>query len=522
MVESVECLPPLFHSRIGGGILNVPRSTSQPVVIVGAGPAGLTAAHELGLHGATAIVLEQDACVGGLSRTEEYKGYCFDIGGHRFFTKVRSVQAMWKEVLGSDFLRRQRLSRIYYRSRFFQYPIEPLDSLRGLGLAESILCGFSYLKALLIGPKDDTNLETWLIARFGRRLYRTFFKTYTEKVWGLACSEISADWAGQRIRGLSISVVLKNAFAASSENRPKTLIQEFDYPSKGPGMMWTRTRDRVIAQGSQVITESPVEKIHWEPGRVIEVVANGICYPASYFISSMPIRELIEKLDPPPPDWVLAAAAELRYRDFLTVALVVKGVDLFPDNWIYVHDAAVKVARIQNYNNWSPMMVPDPSTTCLGLEYFCFEGDHLWESSDEDLLARARREIAKLGLADPSHVIDGKVVRVPKAYPVYDDKYQNALEQIRKFLQQVPNLQLIGRNGMHRYNNQDHSMLTGMLAARNILGQGHFDLWKVNADTDYHEDGFSLTEEEIQQMEASQPLTPSRLPVQKPDTLHRS
>jgi protoporphyrinogen oxidase len=456
----------------------------------------------------TSVVLEKDTIVGGLSRTEEYKGYCFDIGGHRFFTKVGAVQSMWKTVLGDSFLRRRRLSRIYYRSKFFQYPIEPLNALQGLGIGESVLCGLSYLRALAFGPRSDGNLEEWLTARFGQRLYETFFKTYTEKVWGMACTEISADWAAQRIRGLSAGVLLKNAFARRRSETPKTLIQEFDYPSKGPGMMWTRTRDQVIEQGSQVVMDAPVETIRWEPGRVVEIVAGGKSYRGAQFISSMPIRELIEKLDPAPPEWASRAAANLRYRDFLTVALIVKGVDLFPDNWIYVHDPGVKVGRIQNYNNWSPHMVPDSSTTCLGLEYFCFEGDHLWESSDADLLARGKQEIAKLGLADAKHIIDGKVVRAPKAYPVYDDTYQNALQEIRRFLEQLPNLQLIGRNGMHRYNNQDHSMLTGMLAARNILGQGKFDLWQVNADTDYHEDGFRLSEEEIQQMENSQPLTP--------------
>ncbi|MEO8099608.1 MAG: NAD(P)/FAD-dependent oxidoreductase [Acidobacteriota bacterium] len=482
-----------------------------PVVIIGAGPAGLTTAYELGRHGTTCTVLEQDSCVGGLARTEVYKGYCFDIGGHRFFTKVKSVQQMWSEVLGSDFLRRSRLSRIYYQSKFFQYPVEPMNALRGLGIVESALCAISYLRARLTPGGNETNLEDWLVARFGNRLYRTFFKTYTEKVWGISCREISADWAAQRIRGLSVMSVLKKAFTGPSSDGPKTLIQEFDYPSKGPGMMWTRTHDRVLAQGSKVLTGMGAERICWEPGRVTSVWAGGRSFSANHFVSTMPIRELIQRLDPAPPDWVLRAGEQFRYRDFLTVALIVKGVDLFPDNWIYVHDPNVKVGRIQNFNNWSPQMVPDTSTTCLGLEYFCFEGDSLWTSSDEDLVALARQEIAKLGLIDPTKVIDGTVVRAPKAYPVYDDGYQEALKQIRLFLQQVPNLQLVGRNGMHRYNNQDHSMLTGMLAARNILGQGQFDLWEVNADTDYHEDGFRLTEEEIRQMDATQPLIPSRV-----------
>lgn len=496
----------------GGKISTDSREPAQ-VVVIGAGPAGLTAAYELGRHGVTSTVLEQDACVGGLARTENYKGYCFDIGGHRFFTKVKVVQKMWTDILGQDFLRRQRLSRIYYRSKFFMYPVEPLNALRGLGILESVLCIGSYLRARLLPPKTEANLEDWFIARFGRRLYQTFFKTYTEKVWGICCGQINADWAAQRIRGLSVAIVLKNILFRSSKNRPKTLIQEFDYPSKGPGMMWTRTSELVVAQGSEVLTDMAVQKICWEPGRVTSVVAEGRHFPAAHFISSMPIRELIQRLDPAPPEWVRAAGEKLRYRDFLTVALIVKGQNLFPDNWIYVHDPDVTVGRIQNFNNWSPEMVPDPTTTCLGLEYFCSEGDQLWESSDQDLLDRAKREVAKLGLIGLAEIIDGTVVRAPKAYPVYDDSYQDALHQVRRFLQQVPNLQLIGRNGMHRYNNQDHSMLTGMLAARNILAQGHFDLWQVNADTDYHEDSFHLTDEEIRQLDKSQPLIPTRLSV---------
>jgi protoporphyrinogen oxidase len=292
---------------------------------------------------------------------------------------------------------------------------------------------------------------------------------------------------------------------------PKTLIQEFDYPRKGPGMMWTKTRDILVERGCEVHMNSSVDRIEWEPGRITRVHAGGEWVSGEHFVSSMPIRELIQCLDPAPPEWLHDAADDFRYRDFLTVALVVRGKNLFPDNWIYVHDPSVKVGRIQNYNNWSPEMVPDQETTCLGLEYFCFEGDHLWEESDEELLARAKREVAQLKLVDPALVVDGKVLRVPKAYPIYDDRYQHGLEQVRRFLKMVPNLQLIGRNGMHRYNNQDHSMLTGMLAARNILGLGEFDLWSVNADTDYHEDGFRLEDEEVVQLIRTQPMVPKRM-----------
>jgi protoporphyrinogen oxidase len=490
------------------------RKSDTRTVILGAGPAGLSTAYELARHGETATILEQGSLVGGLARTEEYKGYQFDIGGHRFFTKVREVQRMWKEVLGADFLRRPRLSRIFYKSRFFQYPIEPMDAVVGLGALESIQCGLSYLRATLFPPRSQETLEGWLTARFGARLYKTFFQTYTEKVWGIPCREINADWAAQRIRGLSIAAVLKNALGkwfTYQDDVPKTLIQEFDYPRKGPGMMWNKTRDILLEQGCEVRMNAAVDRIEWESGGITRVRAGGEWVAGDQFVSSMPIRELIQCLDPAPPEWLLKAADDFRYRDFLTVALVVRGKNLFPDNWIYVHDPSVKVGRIQNYNNWSPEMVPDQETTCLGLEYFCFEGDHLWEESDEELLARAKREVAQLKLVDPSLVVDGKVLRVPKAYPIYDDRYQNGLEQVKRFLQMVPNLQLIGRNGMHRYNNQDHSMLTGMLAARNILGLGEFDLWSVNADTDYHEDGFRLEDEEVVQLIKMQPLVPKRM-----------
>ncbi len=490
-----------------------PALLSRPVII-GAGPAGLSAAYELIQHGVRSTVLEQDNLVGGLARTERYKGYCFDIGGHRFFTKVGQVQKMWQTVLGDDLLKRPRLSRIYYNNKFFQYPIEPVNALNGLGAVEALRCGLSYARSKAFPPAVEESLEDWLTARFGDRLYRTFFKTYTEKVWGIPCTEISADWAAQRIRGLSVSAVLKNSLSKSFGRRgsgtPKTLIQEFDYPRQGPGMMWTRTREIVEERGSDVRLDAPVRSIVWEPGRVVGVRAGDDFIQADHFISSMPIRDLIERLDPEPPEWLQQAVYNFRYRDFLTVVLIAKGQNLFPDNWIYVHDPNVKVGRIQNYNNWSPDMVPDPTTTCLGLEYFCFEGDTLWCKPDQELLAQGRREVAQLGLLDPDLVIDGTVLRVVKAYPVYDGHYEKGLEQVRRFLKMVPNLQLVGRNGMHRYNNQDHSMLTGMLAARNIMGQGHFDLWQVNADTDYHEDGFRLSAEEVRDLDRSQPLVPGR------------
>jgi len=491
-----------------------------PIVVIGAGPAGLTAAYELSRHNLRSIVLEKDSVVGGLARTAEYKGYLFDIGGHRFFTKVVLVERMWREVLGDDFITRPRLSRIYYNSKFFQYPIEPMNALAGLGIVESGLCGLSWLAAKLRPEKPETNFEAWVSNRFGKRLYRTFFKTYTEKVWGIPCREIQAEWAAQRIRGLSMTSVIRNAIRPRRRQDKasviKTLIHEFEYPRRGPGMMWSRTRDAVEQAGGKVVLRAPVEKIAWAPGGVTAVHAGGRIYPGRQFVSSMPIRELIERLHPAPPEYLRNAADDFHYRDFLTVALIVRGKNLFPDNWIYVHDSKVKVGRIQNYNNWSPEMVPDPETTCLGLEYFCFEGDRLWRTPDDELIELGKRELAQLGLLDPSQVCDGTVLRIEKAYPVYDANYRRGVDAMRRFLATVPNLQLVGRNGMHRYNNQDHSMLTAILAARNILG-ARYDLWQVNVDGDYHEQGAELTETELRAFDASQPLVPGRPAVPGPE-----
>ena len=488
---------------------------SFPVVIVGAGPAGLTAAYELSKHEIKSVIVEKSDTVGGLAQTAEYKGYLFDIGGHRFFTKVTLVEKMWKEVMGADFLSRPRLSRIYYNSKFFQYPLVPVDALKGLGYWEAFRCGMSYLKAKVLPIRPETNFEAWVSNRFGGRLYRMFFKTYTEKVWGIPCTELSAEWAAQRIRGLSMVSVIKNAlFPPKNEDKEKvikTLIHEFQYPRRGPGMMWQRFRELVEARGSQVVFEAPVEKIFWEPGRVIAVQAGGHRFEGSQFISSMPIRELIQALDPEPPEAVKRAASDFNYRDFLTVVLIIRQKELFPDNWIYVHDPNVKVGRIQNYKNWSPWMVPDPEMTCLGLEYFCFEGDDLWTTPDDQLIGLGRQEMAHLGLVKPETVVDGTVLRIEKAYPVYDGVYQRGLEAIRQFQAQIPNLQLVGRNGMHRYNNQDHSMLTAVLAARNIAGNRRYDLWSVNADTDYHEEGEAITEAELAALESTQPAVPVRV-----------
>ena len=483
---------------------------AAPVIVIGAGPAGLAAGLELSKHDTRCLVLESGSAVGGLARTVDYKGYLFDIGGHRFITNSMLVQQIWQETLGPDLLIRRRLSRIYYRSKFYHYPLEPANVLAGLGLRESLACTASYAKARLLPIRPELDFESWISNRFGRRLFRTFFKSYTEKVWGMSCGEISAEWAAQRIQGLSLRSLLWNAATGRYGNGSsaiRTLASQFYYPRRGPGMMWSRVQERIEAAGSRVILSAPVDRIHWADGRVTAVSAGGRLYHGRHFISTMALRDLIHALDPVPP-LLRRVADHFRYRDFLTVALVLRGAHLFPDNWIYVHEPAVRVGRIQNYKNWSPEMVPDADTTLLGLEYFCNEGDSLWSMSDDELVHLGRDELGLLGLIEPSAMKDGTVVRIKKAYPVYDDNYRQGLSVVREFLATVPNLQVIGRNGMHRYNNQDHSMLTGILAARNTMG-ANYDIWHVNEKTAYREDG--SVSGELDKVWSMQPAVPQRI-----------
>jgi len=466
------------------------------VVIVGAGPAGLTAAYALTGHDVAPTVLEADSVVGGISRTVERDGWRFDIGGHRFFTKVGPVEDLWHEILpDEDFLLRPRMSRIYYDGKFFDYPLKASNALKNLGIIEAIRCVLSYLWVRVRPPKDQSNFEGWVAARFGWRLYRTFFKTYTEKVWGVPATEIQADWAAQRIKNLSLFSAVVNALLPKRNQKDITsLIEEFQYPKLGPGMMWERCRELVEKRGGSVLMETPVRTIRREPGnRATEVVAGAdgeaaITLPADHVISSMPLGALVRALDPPAPADVLAAADDLAYRDFLAVALVVPESAGFPDNWIYVHSPEVKLGRIQNFGSWSPYLVKE-GRTCLGLEYFVFEGDGLWTMDDDDLVRLGTEELARLGLVRPDAVETGYVVRMPKAYPTYDETYHDNVETIRAWLaDEVPNVHPVGRNGMHRYNNQDHSMFTAMLTVDNIVATAGHDIWAVNVEEEYHEE----------------------------------
>jgi len=493
---------------------------SVDVAIIGAGPAGLTAAYLLTKAGLTVTVIEKDPVhVGGISRTVEHEGFRFDIGGHRFFSKSKEVVDLWNEILPHDFIDRPRMSRIYYQGKFYSYPLRAFEALRNLGIIRSALCMASYAKAKLFPIKQVGSFEDWVVNQFGRKLYTIFFKTYTEKVWGMPCDSMSADWAAQRIKGLSLGKAVLDGVKRSLglNKRPndgmgaKTLLEHFRYPRLGPGMMWEAARDRVVEGGNHVLMGHALKQLHLDQvtGRwrmtATTSVGEMTTINAAHVISSAPMRELAGRIHPVP--LTLGNALSLNYRDFLTVALMIRSEDLFPDNWIYIHDPRVKVGRVQNFRSWSPEMVPDPDIACVGLEYFCFEGDGLWSSSNEELIALATREMELMGLIQGEQVVGGAVVRQEKAYPVYDEAYAANVAAMREELEEnYPTLHLVGRNGMHRYNNQDHAMMTAMLTVRNILaGTRVFDIWGVNEDAEYHEAGHdgALTQGERAALESA-------------------
>ena len=484
-------------SSQGPGVIDV------DVVIIGAGPAGLTAGYQLTKAGKTVAIIEQDPVyVGGISRTVEHEGYRFDIGGHRFFSKSQAVVDLWNEILPDDFIQRPRMSRIYYEGKFYSYPLRAFEALGNLGILRSTACMASYLWRRAFPIREVKSFEDWTTNQFGEKLYSIFFKTYTEKVWGMPCNEMSADWAAQRIKGLSLMGAVVDGLKRSLglNKRPndgqavKTLLETFRYPRLGPGMMWDAARDKIIASGKgQVLMGHSLDRLASDGQGGWSMTAQGpegiVQIRAAHAISSAPMRELAKRLHPLPATTL--EASKLRYRDFLTVALMIDSEDLFPDNWIYIHDSKVKVGRVQNFRSWSPEMVPDPKVACVGLEYFCFEGDGLWSAPDAELVELAKREMEILGLVDPAKVIGGAVVRQEKAYPVYDEDYAANVAAMRHELEErFPTLHLVGRNGMHRYNNQDHAMMTAMLTAENILaGRRVYDTWCVNEDAEYHEAG---------------------------------
>ena len=502
-------------------------SVDAEVLIIGAGPAGLTAAYCLTKETPSVLVVEKDPIyVGGISRTVNYKGFLFDIGGHRFFSNAKEVIDLWHEILPDDFIERPRLSRIFYNGRFYSYPLSAFEALSNLGFIKSAACMLSFAYAKVFPIREPRSFHDWVRNAFGEKLFSIFFRTYTEKVWGMSCDEISADWAAQRIKGLDLGIAMRNALSRALRRkakyrpgggRAKTLIESFHYPRKGPGMMWEAAAKKIVARGGKLLMGRELTRLVYDSNRRIWHI--DVCntegrlehYTARHVISSAAARELVQKIAPAPTS--LVDAQKLRYRDFLIVSLVINKTVQFPDNWIYIHDPAVKVGRVQNFLSWSPEMVV-PGMSCLGMEYFCFEGDGVWNSSDADLIELAKCEIARIGLIDPKDVVDACVVRQPKAYPVYDEAYRQHIGEIRRDLEaNYPTLHLVGRNGMHKYNNQDHAMMTAMLTARNILaGKRLYDVWDVNVDAEYHENGHSG----VKQVLKSERSVPRKIDIATP------
>jgi protoporphyrinogen oxidase len=519
---------------------------SKTAILIGAGPAGLTAALEfLRRSDVHPIVLETSHEIGGISRTIRHKGNRIDIGGHRFFSKSDRVMNWWMDLMppeaGPDaqhalryqnkqrtlsaprtgatadkndlvMLVRPRKSRIYFLRRFFDYPIKLTgDTLRKLGAVRTIKIGISYLRARVFPRKVEKSLEDFLVNRFGRQLYLTFFKSYTEKVWGVPCESISAEWGAQRIKGLSLTTAvlhfLKKAFASSKgeeiqqKGTETSLIEKFLYPKYGPGQLWEHVADQIRQQGGEILLGWRATRLFVEGDTITAVEAESDTgqrrrFTADYVFSTMPVRELIGAMDTPIPAEVKEVSDGLQYRDFITVGLLVNQLTVreadggpLKDNWIYIQEPDVLVGRLQIFNNWSPYLVSDPSKTWIGLEYFCYETDALWKMDDEDLKKFAIAEVEKIGILRGSDVVDAHVVRVPKTYPAYFGTYDR-FHLIREFLDRFQNLYLVGRNGMHKYNNQDHSMLTAMTAVDNIIGgvRDKNNVWSINTEMEYHEE----------------------------------
>lgn len=460
-------------------------------IVIGAGPAGITAAYALSERQVPVIVLEKDHQIGGLCKTVQHNGFRCDIGGHRFFTKNKQIQTMWENVLGEEFLIRPRLSRIYYQGKFFYYPLQIGNALAGLGVTNSARVIVSYLSRQFFPVKPEVSFGDWVSNRFGSELYNIFFKTYTEKVWGTSCNKLSADWATQRIRNLSLGRAVLHALGIGKGNKVASLIEQFQYPRLGPGQMYEAMIDHAVRHGAQVQLNHETIEIHHAHTRVTEVKAlafdERVSFPCSHCFSSMPLNELIMKMNPSAPEAVLNAARGLRYRSIITVNLLFKKPTPLSDNWVYIHSPEVKAGRLQFYANWSPHMVPAGGFSSVGFEYFCFENDSLWNLSDGELIKIALQDLFRLNLYSEEDFLDGFVVRYAKAYPMYENKYVEHLRAIRDWLSRFNNLYCVGRYGQFRYNNMDHSIMTALLAVRRMLGE-EVDPWSVNAEGEYLEE----------------------------------
>lgn len=462
-------------------------------IIIGAGPAGLACAYTLSKSNIPSLVVEKESECGGLCRTLNYQGYLFDIGGHRFITKSKEIAQLWHDILNEDLLRVKRVSKIYYSNRYFDYPLSFVNTFWNLGAIESFLCIASYFNYKYLQPHSKDTFEDWITHHFGKRLFNIFFKSYTEKVWGVNCQNISSDWAKQRIMGLSLKVAIQNAFLKSKKAPAKTLKEEFFYPRYGCGHFYQKIQDIISDTGSHFIFNKAVSSIKHNNRKITSIKildqVNGDMkeFSVDYLFSSIPLPLFVMSLNPLPPKHVITAAQNLKFRSLLTVNMIFDKRHITPDQWLYIHSPDIKLARIQNYKNWSSDMVPDLKKTSLGLEYFCNAEDQFWNTSDIDIIRHAKEELDKMGIVASHYLVTAFVRRYANAYPIYTLHYQKSINTIRNYLSQFSNVQTLGRAGLFRYDNSDHAMLTGINAANNFMGNASCSLWDINPDDDYLE-----------------------------------
>lgn len=467
------------------------------IAIIGGGPAGLTAAYqlskEIGRKITSVDVFEAADTVGGMARSISLWDQTVDLGPHRFFSKDKKINALWLEVVEDDYDIVDRQTRIFYNKTFFDYPIRAFNALKGLGIWEATLCMLSYMKQKVFPVKDTSTFEGWVTRRFGKRLYSIFFKTYSEKLWGIKCTELDSDFASQRIKKLSLFEAIKNALATRKQQKHATLVEQFAYPLNGTGSVYRKMMDKIHANGGKVHLQTPVQKVISENNRARALLLeDGRKMAYDHIISTMPLTHLVERLEAVPGN-IMERVKSLKFRNTILVYLKIDRSNLFTDQWLYIHDSEVETGRISNFRNWVPELYGDHKETILCMEYWCNFNDELWKKENEALQDLAIREINHIGLARKEEVTDATVFRIPRCYPVYFSGYAQQLEPVQEFLDRVSHLHVIGRYGAYKYNNQDHSILMGMLAAENILEHADHNLWQINTDYDVYQESATIT-----------------------------
>lgn len=487
------------------------HTQAAPIYVLGGGPAGLAAAYILTKQGRSVVVIEQDSTVGGFAKSIEYQGFILDYGPHRFFTKLAPVLAFWDEVLGREQVTVNRLTRIYYGNKYFSYPLKAFEALFSLGFIESARIVLSYIQAQLFPSRSPQNFAEWVSGRFGKRLFEIFFEGYTQKLWGIPCTDISADWAAQRIKGLSLLKAVRNALLGN-DGKVKSLIDQFQFPRLGSGQLYEMTADYLQSHGQSVLLNTQVVRIHHENAQATQVTLKNLqtgleeTVDCGGVISSIPLTHLVQQLTPEAPRPVVESAKSLKFRNTVLVYLIVESGKLFPDNWLYINEPSVKLGRVTNFANWSPDMLPNQHQTPLCCEYWC-DFDEDWQKSEDELLKQAERDLRKIKLLDDEKVSGGFILRLPRTYPIYAGEYKEALASIQGYVQEFDNLQVVGRYGAFKYNNQDHSLLMGIMAAENVTTPGKHDLWSVNSDSEY--------QEEAKPEEVTTPTPAARTPHQQ-------